>query len=369
MKWPNLLKVDEVLKGRAAGDVPLEDRSSDTMSYFTGVILPGITLPWLIMNSLIDCDSEAGSTNDLAALTHMHPCTGFQYRGTTYWSACSIVGKVLAPTCREVGGWVGPARPAPDLARIEIARIRQRRPRQYLTVSDVESMAERSDPLGPPSDKYPLSEYQLVLPEVDPYIITDTVRIEKLALKPVLAPQNGQDPRGRDKPLTYDAAIQFAVDGKSWPLRLSYDVSFVAAYPCARGPHPLFFDYDFKRVRVDELLTIKRWGGINPNTSSIGASSSDGARTADGVGKLSGQAGRDESEDEGDDEAEKVLLVDAYGVPDNEVLARAWASHWGLSALLADVELTCVACAVREAYAACLNIVILVEGRRNDDDS
>jgi len=87
------------------------------------------------------------------------------------------------------------------------------------------------------------------------------------------------------------------------------------------------------------------------------------------VGKLSGQARRDENEDEGDDEAEKVLLVDAYGVADNEVLARAWASHWGLSALLADVDLTCVACAVREAYAACLNVVILVEGRHNDDDS
>jgi hypothetical protein len=230
-------------------------------------------------------------------------------------------------------------------------------------------MTERSDPLGPASDKYPLSEYQLVLSEVDPYNITDTVRIEKLSLKPVLPAQDGQDTRVKDKPLTYDAAVQFAIDGKSWLLRLSYDVSFIAACPCARGPHPLFFDYDFKRVRVDELPTIKRWGGLNPNVSSIGASSSDGARMVDGAGKLGRQGGRDESEDEGDDEAEKVLLVDAFGVADNEVLARAWASHWGLSALLADVEMTCVACAIREAYAACLNVVILVEGRYNDDDS
>lgn len=160
MKWPNLAKVDEVLKERDVDDVPLEDRSSDTMSYFTGMILPGPTLPWLIMNSLIDCDNDAGG-NALAALTHMHPHSGFQYRSHTYWSATSIIGKVLAPTCREIGGWIGPARPAPDLSRIQIARIRQRRPRQRLTVSDIESMTERSDCLGPPSDRYPVSEYQL----------------------------------------------------------------------------------------------------------------------------------------------------------------------------------------------------------------
>jgi hypothetical protein len=78
MKWPDLVKVDDVLKERDQEAKPLENRSSDTMSYFTGMILPGVTLPWLIMNSLIDCDDDAGSTN-LAALTHMYPNSGFQY--------------------------------------------------------------------------------------------------------------------------------------------------------------------------------------------------------------------------------------------------------------------------------------------------
>lgn len=68
MKWPNLVKVDEVLKERDIHAKPLEDRSSDAMSYFTGMILPGTTMPWLIMNSLIDCDVDAG-VNALAALT------------------------------------------------------------------------------------------------------------------------------------------------------------------------------------------------------------------------------------------------------------------------------------------------------------
>ncbi|KUJ08572.1 uncharacterized protein LY89DRAFT_725027 [Mollisia scopiformis] len=357
MKWPNLVKVDEILKERDPDDKPLEDRSSDAMSYFTGVILPGVTLPWLIMNSLIDCDTDAGA-NSLAALTHMHPHSGFQYKSTTYWSSTSIVGKVLAPTCREIGGWIGPARPAPDLSRIQIARIRQRRPKQILSADDVDSMTERSDPLGPPSHSYPVSEYQLLLPDREPSDFIDTVRIEKLALKPVSvssAPENEQY-KDTGRPLTYDAAVQFAIDGRSWPLRLSYDVSFIAACPCAgAGPHPLFFDYVYQAVKVDQILTIKDWGGLNSGNSLSTRGNSPSATSE----------GREREAEEED--SEKVLVVECFGVEDNEVLARAWCSHWGLSAVVADVERTCMSCAVREAYAGCVNVVVLIEGREGSE--
>ncbi|TVY85391.1 hypothetical protein LSUE1_G000233 [Lachnellula suecica] len=357
MKWPNLVKVDNVLKERDPDAKALEDRSSDAMSYFTGVILPGGTLPWLCMNVLIDCDDDIGP-NSLAALTHMHPNSGFQYKGTTYWSSTSIVGKVLAPESQEVGGWVGPARPAPDLSRIgQVVRIRQRRPKQTLNVSDVESMMERSDPLGPPSTLYPIAEYQLLQPEAEDFL--NTVRIEKLALKPTSYSASDS----QNKLLTYDAAVQFAIDGRSWPLRLSYDVSFISAFPCSRGPHPLFFDYVFKSVKVEDILTIKHWGEPDANAS-IRATSSTGAGTPSGSAASKG--GKDEVEDE--NESEKVLVVEAFGVCDNEVLARAWCSHWGLSAVVADVERTCMACAIREAYAACVNVVILVDGLDDDKD-
>lgn len=324
MKWPNLARVDEVLKERNPDAIRLEDRSSDTMTYFTGMILPGATLPWLIMNSLIDCDDDV-SANYLAALTHMHPNSGFQYKGTTYWSSTAIIGKVIAPTCQEIGGWVGPVRPAPDMPRMGIARIRQRRPKQFLTLSDISTMMDRSDPLGPPSDSYPVTEYQLLLPDADD--ISDTVRIETLSLKKIASNPLSAEAEGR--PLIYDAAIIFAIEGDSWPLRLSYDVNFISACPCARGPHPLFFDYVYKAVKVSEILTIKDWGGLKNKTSRLGPNSSASA-SASGVG--------DSTQDE--DDSEKVLVVEAFGVPDNEVLARAWCSHWGLSAIVADMEKT-----------------------------
>jgi len=188
-------------------------------------------------------------------------------------------------------------------------------------------MMERSVPLGPPSTKYPVSEYQLLHPDTED--ILNTVRIEKLALKPVSS--NNTSPDSLARPLNYDAAVQFAIDGRSWPLRLSYDVSFISAYPCSRGPHPLFFDYVYKAVKVEDILTIKQWGELDANAS-IRATSSTGAGTP--------SAGKGAIEEEDENESEKVLVIEAFGVSDNEVLARAWCSHWGLSAVVADVDRT-----------------------------
>jgi hypothetical protein len=183
-------------------------------------------------------------------------------------------------------------------------------------------MMLRSDPLGPPSDSYPVAEYVLPNDKLDSHLV-DMIRIEKLALKPI----SSTDPETQDKPLLYDAAVQFAIDGRSWPLRLSYDVSFVSAYPC-NGPHVLFHDYIYKSVAIDEILMIKDWGNLNGGNGSFGPGSGIGERSKSVLG----------SEDI--NEREKVLVVHAGGVSDHEVLARAWCSHWGLGAVVADVERT-----------------------------
>jgi hypothetical protein len=321
MKWPNLAEVDEFIRSKDDEARKLENRTSDAMTYFSGVILPGPTLPFLLMNTLVDCDRGS----DLGALTHIHPQCGFQYRSTTYWSSTCIVGKVLAPQCREIAGWIGPAISAPDLERVQIVNIRQRRPRQQVSPNDVKSMMVRSDPLGPPPStrSYPVKEYQLVLPDLEE--IPNTVRIEKLTLKPVPSGTALKEKISADSRL-YDACIQFAIDGSSWPLRLSFDVSYICAYPCDGGPHPLFYDYVYKAVKVDEILTIKNWGGLS-NVTNLSLS-------AGGSSEQIFNAKRDEND------TERVLVVEAFGVPDNEVLARAWTSHWGLSAIVASIHKT-----------------------------
>lgn len=312
-----------------------------------------------MMNALIDIDPDE-ATDDLALLIHLNPNCGFQYRNSyTYWTSTSIVGKVLAPTCHEVAGWVGPARPTLDLKRSQIARVRSRRPRQRLLSDDVRSMTERSDPLGPPDETFPISDYGLAIPDLDD--IADTVRVELLALKPCIERQADPGPKW------FDASIQFAIDGVSWPLRLTYDVNFISAWPCAGGPHPLFYDYTYLSVKADEIIAIRDWAKLYGSRSRVdipARQSMEEQQQADGPehgafdlqiaegsserrpelnkygfenrnAALHGRAHRNGRDDEHDDE--KVLVIEAFGVPDNEVLARSWCAHWGLSAIVADI--------------------------------
>lgn len=270
------------------------------------------------MNSLVDIDPDR-ATDDLALLTHLHPHCGFQYRNSyTYWTSTCIVGKVLAPTCLEVAGWIGPARPTNDLGRSQIARIRSRKSRlNTLSPEDVTSMSDRSDPLGPPSGVYPVADYELLTPDTDDFI--DTIRIEQINLR---AAADKQD----SGPKWFDASIQFAIDGVSWPLHLMFDVSFINAWPCSDGPHPLFFDYVYTTRKADEVVNILDWGKPNSSERSLRSTPVGGSKAPKPIV-------------EGDD-SERVLVIEAFGNTDNEVLARAWCSHWGLSAVVADISKT-----------------------------
>ncbi|POS85430.1 hypothetical protein EPUL_003592, partial [Erysiphe pulchra] len=336
LKWPTLSSLEPIFSGSSE---EVENYSPDMMSYFTGVILPGTTLPYLLMNTLIDIDPS--SSSNFVKLQHRFPNTGFQYRGSTYWTSNCIVGKVLAPTCKEVGGWIGPVRPAIGLDRTEVARIRQRKPKKRLEEEDVESMNERSLPLGPIAEKYPVKDYVLLRSDINLDDIIDDIRIEKLTLWPV----STSTKINKMKPTTFDVTVHFALNGTSWPLMLKYDVMFVSACSCKDGPHPLFYDYEHKVVQVSDILQINDWaeeGSIPVNftpKSHTGSaieriiletvgSQMTVSQTISGISTTTGKYD------------EKVLVIEAYGVTDNEVLARAWCSHWGLNALIADISIT-----------------------------
>lgn len=93
LKWPNMGEVEYVLDEKDRNEIAVENRSAETLSWFSGVVLPGYTMPWLIMNTLIDCDRGTGEYLD--CLSYKYRNSGFQYRANTYWSWECIVGKVL----------------------------------------------------------------------------------------------------------------------------------------------------------------------------------------------------------------------------------------------------------------------------------
>jgi hypothetical protein len=240
LKWPNMDEIDYVLEEKDKKEKPLEDRSQDAMSWFSGIILPGRTLPWLIMNTLIDCDRDTGVA--LKSLTHMYTACGFQYRANTYWSAQSVVGKVLgaARGVHQIAGWVGPCIYTRDLKRTECVRIRQYESSgSKLTAQDVEHMDTRTNPLGPVETSYPVPDYEVPMPDTED--VTDLIRIERLGFVP-LKEQPATSKQVVGMPLMFDAAIFFACGGESWPMKLRYDVDFINAFPCHQGPHGMLYD-------------------------------------------------------------------------------------------------------------------------------
>ncbi|KAI0484423.1 hypothetical protein GGR56DRAFT_679911 [Xylariaceae sp. FL0804] len=412
MKWPNLAETVDTLKQRGEENT-LVSISSHAMAFFSGLVLPGPTFPFLMMNSLVDVDPDE-ATDDLALLTHLHPSCGFQYRGShTYWTSGSVVGKVLAPTCREAAGWVGPARPTPDLAGSQIARVRARPPPPLLDRllgsgsprAAAEAMGRRSDPLGPAAEVYPAADYALLAPDVDGDAgAAATVRVELLQLKPLLLPPGGGGSNANANanggggggggggrvggpPQWFDASLRLAIDGEPWLLSLAHDVCFVHAWPCSGGPHPLFLDYAYTPVRADEVVHVRDWAKrkmqLRRRQQGRRRRRHRNVKTRNGEKEESGESSKgegagdnkdddhddhdhddqdDNGDDEEDDDPEGVLVIKAFGESDYEVLARAWCAHWGLHAVVADLGSTCLACAIREAYAATLTVVILVEG-------
>jgi len=434
LKWPNMQEVEATVSRERSGETALEDRSADTMSWFTGVILPGPTLPFLLMNSLIDCDRDAQP--GLQYLSHVHPSAGFQYRANTYWSAQSILGKVLGAGrgVRAVAGWIGPCIYTPDLGRTQCILVRQAEPptRRHLSRRDLDTMAARSAPLGPSSAAHDtpvaVADFEEWLPIVrrggsvsgddddaaslrstGASSFADVLRIEKLSFRAAPPPNQAANPlynvaTGRGA-LLYDTGIVFAVGaGKSRQLALRFNVAFVAAFACTAGPHPLHRAFRFSVARVADRIAgpdVARWWDRNAGRVRDRERERDRARDARSrsmpvspvrrgppprsfsasasvvSGFVAGGSGEwDDGGDWDDDDSggeerpaafrglEDVLVVEACGVSDNEVYARAWCANFGFDALVANANDTCVACAVREAYAACLSVVILTEGGR-----
>lgn len=117
----------------------------------------------------------------------------------------------------------------------------------------------------------------------------------------------------------------------------------------------LFYDFAYKAIKIDDgLVDIDDWGHQSGRVARPTSS-----RSSPGKKALTITKGPMKSAHE---QVTNVLAIEALGVSDNEVFARAWCAHHGHSAIIANVKETCMACAIREAYAACVSVVILTEG-------
>jgi hypothetical protein len=126
----------------------------------------------------------------------------------------------------------------------------------------------------------------------------------------------------------------------------------------------LFYDFSYKPIKIDDgLVDIHDWGRQSGRASRPTSSRSSPAKKALTIANGTMKSAHEQ--------VTKVLAIEALGVSDNEVFARAWCANHGHSAIVANIKETCMACAIREAYAACVSVVILTEGgsiKENDVD-
>jgi hypothetical protein len=112
--------------------------------------------------------------------------------------------------------------------------------------------------------------------------------------------------------------------------------------------HPLHASYKFKLVPVTDILdanfvvpfTIRP--PASPGLSDLGTPSPS----------------QDGTHSEAD--SKTVLVLDARGARDLELLARSWCAERGFNALIGRVGRTCLACCVREARGLGINVVVRV---------
>ncbi|KAL8952374.1 MAG: hypothetical protein Q9222_001710 [Ikaeria aurantiellina] len=294
LKWPLMYRVEDRVRQESKSDGIRCLWSDPSLTFLSGVVLPGPTASWMAMSCLLDCSPVTQGA--LCGFDEMDPQTGIQYLANTYWYWESIVGKVLGAMhgSRSVAGWIGPCIYTHDLERIQCLHILVKPVTERMRKRDLHTIACRSDPTGFPRASYLVDDYELVEPDFQRII--DSVRVEKLTLRSPL-PDAGYECRDLGKS---EVAVQVAFEGASYPVRLSYDVSFVAAAACWAGPHLLFSGFLYKAVTVDQLINNHAWAGVSAYHDPTEAGSTE------------------------DYEEDTVLLIEAYGCADNAVLARAW---------------------------------------------
>ncbi|KAF7717946.1 Uncharacterized protein PECH_002647 [Penicillium ucsense] len=323
-------------------------------SWLSGLVLPGEAICHLLIGTLLENDGQA--VEKLGPVANLYG--GFIYKGRSYWSKASIVGRVLsclqgAQTCM---GWVGcsvlpceesTATPLAD-GWFEVPMQKAPRGAGKSRIKQGGKLAMESTPLGTGD----IIASSFTLP-VDPLMDDHETEVQMTQLS-LLArtSQQGSITECEQATMTFSMTDTRTNSSTTISYPLKYHVRFVSAHPCQRphaftacrpedsirshahetgppspdpGPlrrlpsHPLHQSYRYEYVKLDSI----------PDQLSL-------------------------------DESQPILVIDARGCRSKEAFVRAWCASVGCHALIGRVGKMCVACCVREARALDIRVVVRV---------
>ncbi|KAI8719147.1 hypothetical protein NCS52_00695100 [Fusarium sp. LHS14.1] len=312
MEWPGLDEIQEFLEPRGATVLPSAMGTHKLLDWAFGTVLPGSGHVCTIMPALVLATPSLLRMGEPA-----HPSAGLVLNGRSYWRSKHVLGRVFGgiKDIKAANGWVGPCPPVlpndGQLVRPGWWRIQEKDmpfdqvPKETAETSNLQGSDTPVKWVGAiPSRNSPtkikfMGLQFLRAKAVDPRDVVDEPRRAVLTFKINKAPI---------------ASI----------LELKHNPTFVAAPRCIDGPHLIDLG---DLPRLENVVDVADIGGPFKSVP----------------------------------EDERVLVIDATGEGDCEILARAWCSMEGRHAVIARAaEGTCFTCAVRAAGSQGLALGCLI---------
>jgi hypothetical protein len=339
-----------------------------THTWLGGLIIPGYLACDLLMCALLETDTAQKAVERLGNMAF--PRTGFVLGRRSWWSKLCVIGMVLSGVegAKERMGWIG----LPDYLTPYDHETGQvlgdgwkavvaedlRKQRSGERILDGDELAKESSPLGIGKGHVKASEFGMLTDQ-------SLDGMEKTAISNLRLVLRRQDSDGDAE---YQAALRADVvregasqeHGMTKLLPLRYNVRFVGGHPCrpphghakphdghdGDGPqgqqslkhrhlehlpaHPLHKSFKHVRRSIEECLDLGPGDELTlPNPT--------------------------------DKEGSPVWVIDARGGRERETVVRAWCASVGRHAIISRVGKGCLGCAVREARALEVGIVIRVE--------
>ncbi|KAK4892766.1 hypothetical protein LTR27_008865 [Elasticomyces elasticus] len=360
-------------------------------SWLAGLVLPGEPASHFLISTLLENSPQAIDVLGDAANLY----GGFIYKGRGFWSKMCVVGRVMAARAgaKECGGWVSVPHDAAggelqdgwvdvtvkDLAKDEIDKSRIQQP-----------VSAASDPLhGAEASSLHHGDFTVPLDGLP--VMGNEVTCHGLTLMPGPGAIHGT--RADVAQLTFSSPINPKL--ARLEVQLSYDVHFVASYPChPQKPLPMSSKASSpvlaKPVDSPLLPARKSSSPERPSTKPMLEAMSeeppvDSERTGStgtlsllDIEKalppppahplhnqyryriLSVASLLSEPAKISDGKADEVLILDCRGSEDLGLLARAWCAQTGVHAVVGKEGRTCLACCVREAKGLGVGVVIRI---------
>lgn len=321
-------------------------------TWLTGMVLPSEAASGLLMASLLENDVKAQLSLGRTAYLY----GGFILADRSWWNIHSVVGRIFGPSGgTQFLGWVS----IPQLPFLNSEGhalkggwykvIVQKAPsfREGLRIHDGVKVARESSPLGTGPGKVFSREFDMI----DDQILAQNAPVQiQLQAVTFFKPQSS-----KTGVTVSQVSASFVVEPQGGEksgntFDIAYNVFFISAHSCQRPhghahrlhdpkgdahihppcehlpAHPLHKSYKYRVISIENLLQCQ---APDPTANDS-----------------------------------ETLLVDATEQPAKDMFVRAWCAQVGRHALVAHVGRTCLSCAIREAKALQLAVIIRVGSRR-----